>query len=505
MVAQTSAEERVRRPPIPHGPYLIVGLARAGRAAAHRLSALLGASAVRVWDDSAAARRRHTASVSPFTVVGDEREALLGARAVVKSPGVPLDHPLLARARAGGLPVLDELELGWRLASGPTIAVTGTNGKSTTVALIAAAMTRSARQAAVVGNVDPEQGIPFAALDPGYDGPVVAEVSSFQAAGLHEMLPDAAVFTNLTQEHTQWHGSMRAYALAKRRLFIAGSDCVPLAVINRDDKLGRELLEQVGRLGGSTLSYGRGRSADYRVIESRWDGERSTIALLTPLGQLELRTPLWGAHNAENVAAALALCDGIGLDREQTLAALHSARPPAGRLEHICAGQSFDVFVDFAHSPDAIQCVLSTLRTMTTPRKSRLIVVCGLPRGSADVRELAGRVARLGCDHLILTAWSAYGEPRMIAFGSVLAGARRAPGARLEIVLERRAAIGRALSLARPGDVVAILGRGARASMAVSPHAQRVPFDDRQVVRELLIDLDERERASRRATRALVA
>jgi len=478
----------VSRPAVPEGPYLVVGLGRAGLAAIDALVGRFGAADVRAWDDSQSARSRKVIPAGRGLVrVSERASALEGIRAVVKSPGIPPAHPLLVSARRRGLPIIDELELGWRLSTRPMVAVTGTNGKSTTAALVAAALQANGMWPALAGNVESDRGVPLSALSEGHEGWVVAEVSSYQASGLVALLAQAAVFTNLTPDHLHWHGSMKAYAEAKRRLFVDGRRAVALAVLNADDPFGRGLGEEIRARGGRTLTYGRAPDADYRIAACDWTARESRVALATPSGPLQIEGRLPGAHNAANVAAALALADGLGLARARTLPAIAATPLPPGRLELLDAGQPFDVFVDFAHSPDSLTRALTAMRAIAAPRGGRLIAVVGLaPSGERLTRLTCGRAARAGCDHLVLCAWSLKGEPPLIALSSVLAGARETRGAELEVVLDRRRAIARGLSLARSGDVVAILGRGPLTSVRVDAHSTPVPFDDREVARELL-------------------
>ncbi len=152
------------------------------------------------------------------------------------------------------------------------------------------------------------------------------------------------------------------------------------------------------------------------------------------------------------MAAVLALADGLGLSRAPTLQALSGTPLLEGRLERVEAGQPFEVIIDFAHSPDSIDRVLEHLGTIAKENAGRLIAVLGMaPTGERMTREACGRIARTRADHLVLSAWSIRGEPQLLSLAWVLAGARAAQGARLEIVIQRRAAIARALSLAAPG------------------------------------------------------
>ncbi|HEY5318102.1 MAG TPA: Mur ligase family protein [Solirubrobacteraceae bacterium] len=454
------------------------------------LCARFGASSVRVWDDSrgpvVAALKAGLAARGISEVAGPD--SLGDIRSVIKSPGVTPGHPLLRAARAGHLPVIDELELGWRLSQRPLVSVTGTNGKSTTTALVFAALEAAGSRPALAGNTDASRGCPLSALAPGGDGWVVAEISSYQAEGSPALLPDASVLTNLTLDHLHWHGTMGAYAAAKRRLFVRGWRATGLAVLNVEDPFGRRLAREVGERGGRVLGYGHRASADYRVLGCASTLRGSVLELGTPAGRVKLETKLSGAHNAENLAAALALADGLGLPRASTLSALAEMAPLPGRFEILDAPAPFDVIVDFAHTPDAVARTLAAMRSIVTERGGRLIVVlAGLARTERPTREATGIAARTGADHLILCASSLHGEPPMVALSGLLSGARSVEHGTLEVVLDRRAAIARALTRAGAGDVVAILGRGPVSRHSYGAKARPGTFDDREVARELLL------------------
>jgi UDP-N-acetylmuramoyl-L-alanyl-D-glutamate--2,6-diaminopimelate ligase len=478
-----------------------MGLGNAGRAAVEALAARNGPSSVLVWDDSGGdevrAMRRSLAKQGVATA-SDEARALQRVHAVVKSPGIPMEHPLVAAAGRRGLPVLDELELGWRLSSQPVVAVTGTDGKSTTTALVLSVLGAAGGRPLLTGNVEGFRGAPaMSAIPAEHDGWLVAEVSSYQAEGSPAFLPSAAVLTNLTEAHLLRHRTMAAYAAAKRRMFVRGDRAVELAVLNVDDAFGRQLAREVGDRDGRVLTYGFGTDADWRIRSSS-STLRTGAVELEALGELiRIDTRLPGAHNAANAAAALALADGLGLAREPTLCALASAAPVPGRFEPVDEGQPFDVVVDFAHTPVAVRRVLETARELVAGRGGRVIAVMGkVGRAARRYDEAIGRAARSGADHLVLCASSLRGEPPLIELEGVLAGARAVDGADLEVVLDRRRAIARGLSAARPGDLVAILGRGGRRRFTYDAKGPPGSFDDREVARELLL---ERESASQPA------
>jgi UDP-N-acetylmuramoylalanine--D-glutamate ligase len=198
------------RPPLPEGPYLVVGLARSGIAAARMLAAhgeVLGV-------DSG---RPEVPPDVPAELGSDGLEALERAALVVKSPGVPNEAPVIARARELGVPVAGELELAWRLLPNRFVAVTGTNGKTTTTELLGAIWRAAGLPVAVAGNVGTPLASLVGAVEP--DATIVCEVSSFQAEDSSELAPDIAVLLNLTPDHLDRHGSFEAYRDAKLRLF----------------------------------------------------------------------------------------------------------------------------------------------------------------------------------------------------------------------------------------------------------------------------------------------
>ncbi|HET7591312.1 MAG TPA: Mur ligase family protein [Solirubrobacterales bacterium] len=478
------------RPPLPPAPYLVVGLGRAGFAAARALAGAVGAAAVRAWDGAAdTAQLERAAELRRIGVevrLGDDGlDALGGARTVVKSPGVPPEIPVVAEALRRGTPLVDELEIGWHLVPAPVVAVTGTKGKSTTSDLCVEMLRANGLDPVLTGNTDFGPPLSELALGEPPDS-LVAEVSSFQAEFAAGLAVDAAAFTNLAPDHVNRHKTMEEYGAAKRRLFVRGEWCVPLAALNRDDAMGRRLAAEVAERGGTALTYGFGADADYRILDCRWDLRRAEVALEAPGGRLQLETRLPGLHNTADLVAVLALSDGLGMPREATLEALSQATPPSGRFEVLEHDSPFEVVVDRALMPDSVENVLKTARRAVAPA-GRLLVVLSIMADSAPVvgRKI-GAAARELSDHLVLSATSYRGEPRLVALAALAAGARGASGGRLEVVIDRRRAIARALSLAREGDVVAILGRGDTTREATDRRGGFRDLDDRDLVRELI-------------------
>jgi UDP-N-acetylmuramoylalanine-D-glutamate ligase len=479
-----------QRPSLPPGPYLVVGLGRAGFAAARALAAKVGARAVRVWDAANDDVQRERADVLSSIGVdvalgGDGRAALGDARTLVKSPGVPPTIPVVAEALRRGLVLVDELEIGWALVPAPTVAVTGTNGKSTVSALCVQVLAAHGLAPELTGNT--EFGPPLSELSDAPPRSVVAEVSSYQSEFARELAVEAAVFTNLTREHLNRHGDLEEYGAAKRRLFVRGEWCVPIASLNVDDPFGRRLAGEIERRGGRAFAYGFSEEADYRIAASRWGLHGGELEVRTPDGPVQLETVLPGAHNAANLTAVLALADGLDLPRERTLEALAGAAAPPGRFEVLDTDAPFDVVVDFAISADAVSNVLRTARTPAAARGGRVLTVLTiLGRSTPLIGPEVGAAARELSDHLVLCGSSYRGEPRLVALAELRSGARAARGGTVETIIDRREAIARALSAARLGDVVAILGRGATTREATDARGGFRELDDRQIVRELV-------------------
>lgn len=480
-----------RRPPLPPGPFLVVGLGRAGMSAARALVAHGGAESVRAWDSSAdAAQRQGAAELRALGVEvrlgGDGTDLLAGVATVVKSPGVPPKTPVVAAALSRGLEVLDELEIGWRLLPVPTVGVTGTNGKSTVSGLCVAILAAHGLEPVLCGNT--EFGGAMAEVAAGPPPPsLVAEVSSYQLEFPGKMLVDGAIFTNLSVDHLNRHPTMAEYGAAKRNLFVRDDDAVPLAALNVDDEFGAVLAREVEERGGRALRYGRNKAADYRVVRCDWDFRRAGLRLETPSGAVEVETRLPGLHNAANVAAALALADGLGLGRGPTLAALASVPPVPGRFEAVEVDAPFDVVVDFGISPAGVAAALEAVRPPVAARGGRVLaVLCSLGYSAIAFGPQTGAIARALSDHLILSGGSYRGEARLPLLAALAAGARAGRGGELEIVIDRRDAIARAIELARPGDVVVLLGRGPTAHEATDLRGGFVELEDAAVACELV-------------------
>jgi UDP-N-acetylmuramoyl-L-alanyl-D-glutamate--2,6-diaminopimelate ligase len=420
------------------------------------------------------------------TYLGGDGLAVLGeARTVVKSPGVPPEIPVVAEALRRGAALIDELEIGWHLVPAPTVGVTGTNGKSTTSALCEGVLRANGFEPVLAGNTEFGPPLTEVALQ-GPPASVVVEVSSYQVEFARALAVDGAIFTNLTPDHLNRHADMEAYAAAKRRLFVRGDWCVPLAALNADDPRGRQLATEVAERGGRAITYGFGEGVDYRVARCSWGLQEAELEVEAPDGRVVLQTTLPGEHNAGNATAVLALADGLGLPRQATLQALSGTAPVPGRFERVEVDRPFDVIVDYAYTRASVGRVLETGRRLVRERGGRLLTVQALVgRTGPHIGAEVGARARELSDHLVLCGSSYRGEPRLVNLAELAKGARGAVGGTLELTIGRREAIAMALDRARPGDLVMILGRGPTSREATDWRGGFVEMDDRQIVREL--------------------
>jgi UDP-N-acetylmuramoyl-L-alanyl-D-glutamate--2,6-diaminopimelate ligase len=478
------------RPAPPRGPYVVAGMARAGCAAVDALLRHARGASVVGWDSADNPGLRSTQALlgnrGVPVVLGGRVSDLLdrqpAPRTLIKSPGIRLQSPAVAAAVERGVEVIDEAELGWRLDPRPFVSVTGTNGKSTTAAFALAVLRAAGRQPVLAGNT--HFGPPLCAASRVPGDVVVAEISSFQLAGSSALLPDAAVFTNLTFEHWGWHGGEAAYREAKAKLFVRGDECVPACAINVDDAFGRTLAEAVTERGGRVVGFGRSPAADYRLVDCRWDLRRAEIRAATPHGEIEAEVPLPGPHNGFNALGAVAVADALGLDPRQAAEAIRDAPPPPGRFEVVDEGQGFDVVVDYGHTVDGVLRSLETARALLEARGGGTLRVVGsmLAFADEDERFAVGRALADHADHLVLTTQRVTpDDPAGLPLG--LAEGAKNGQAEVEAVVDRGPAIERAIAAARDGDVVLILGRGAFTGPVADASGNWTEFDDRAQAR----------------------
>jgi UDP-N-acetylmuramoyl-L-alanyl-D-glutamate--2,6-diaminopimelate ligase len=432
---------------------------------------------------SEAVRRGAVAVVSQASRPADLAETVAWVQ-------VPLARRALALAAANfyGRPA-DVLEI---------VGVTGTNGKTTTSFLIdsilraagrrtglfGTVLYRTPKRAALASNTTPESldlARLLAELREEGGTSAVLEVSS------HALAMDrvwgcrftAAVFTNLTRDHLDFHQTMDDYFAAKRRLFEGtGAGAPGVGIVNLDDPRGREL----AGLAARTVTYGFAGDADVSTADYRLSPAGLQFTLRTPAGPIELRSGLVGRVNVSNILAAAATALGLGIAPEAIAKGIARIENVPGRFERVEQGQAFPVVVDYAHTDDALGRLTETARELKLP--GRVVLLCGAG-GDRDraKRPLMGEAAGRGADLVVVTSDNPRSEDPQAIVNDILPGVERT-GAKFLVEVDRARAIEKILAEAAPGDIVLIAGKGHEAYQVLEDRT--IPFDDRQVARQAL-------------------
>lgn len=355
------------------------------------------------------------------------------------------------------------------------VGITGTNGKTTTVHLLASVLRAAGKPTGIIGTLTGERTTPestdlqarFAAMRDGGDRAVALEVSS-HALVQHrvEATSFAAVaFTNLSRDHLDYHASMEEYFKAKALLFTP--EFAPVAVIDVDGPYGRLL--------ASTIDIPTVIRTGASQVDIRELGASSSVAMWRGV---ELRVPLGGRFNVANAVLAAELGSVLGATDEQVAEGIASAGPVPGRFERVDVGQPYAIVVDYAHTPDGIEQLLTAARELADV--SRVIVVfgCGGDR-DATKRPFMARAAEEGADRVVVTSDNPRTEDPQAIIDDVLAGFSSRPWL---VEPDRRAAIAAALAEARAGDIVVIAGKGHESTQDLGSRVE--PFDDRVVAAE---------------------
>jgi UDP-N-acetylmuramoyl-L-alanyl-D-glutamate--2,6-diaminopimelate ligase len=448
-----------------------------------------------------------------FCVPGYERDGhdfaaqalAAGAAALVVERPLGLDVPevLVASARASMGPLAARF---YREPSSSlrVIGITGTNGKTTTAHLVCSLLEATGERCGLLGTVEsrvagerraatrttPEAidlQADFRAMLDGGERSCAMEVSSHALAlGRTDCVRfTAAIFTNLTQDHLDFHETMEDYFQAKRLLFVPPGlrEKPSIAIVNLDDPYGLRLAAELD----AVVTFAVDTDADYRARGLRTELGGTSLELDTPLGTRSLSLGLSGRFNVSNALGALATVHSLGGELDTILAALERGVRVPGRLEPVELGQDFAVFVDYAHTPDSLQNVLSTVREVS---RGRVICVFGAG-GDRDrgKRPLMGAIGARLADVLLVTSDNPRSEDPEAIIAQIMAGARdsRRPSTAAPVVCEvdRRAAIERAVSVAESGDVLVIAGKGHEQGQELAGGV-KLPFDDVTVAREAL-------------------
>ena len=378
------------------------------------------------------------------------------------------------------------------------VGVTGTNGKTTTAFMVKAIMEAAGLGTGLLGTVQYQVGqriIPAARTTPesveiqdlmsqmlrADCAAVSMEVSSHaldrkRVAGIDF---DVAIFTNLSQDHLDYHGSMEEYFKAKSRLF-AGLGAMHKrgqAVVNADNEYGRRL---IAGLGGenAVVTYGVLGDAAISASDIRVSADETYFVVRTPLGSVPITLPVIGRYNVHNALAAIGAAVALGIDLRTIERALAELPAVPGRLERIPTGQPLGVYVDYAHTEDALRNVLTTVGELT-PGRVICVFGCGGDRDPGK-RAPMGQAAQELADFSILTSDNPRTEDPREILRQVAAGFPAGTTERYVVIPERREAIERALDLAQPGDSVLIAGKGHESYQEIA--GAFTPFSDRQVV-----------------------
>lgn len=376
------------------------------------------------------------------------------------------------------------------------IGVTGTNGKTTCTQLIAQAFELLGTRCGVVGTLG--WGFPgrldatmhttpdavslqqmLAGLRAAGATAAALEVSShaLKQGRVRGLRFATAIFTNLTHDHLDYHGSFEDYGASKQMLF--ARERLKNAVINSDDPFGRRLLDALPR-GVDALSYGVAHTgARVRAIDPLFSADGLAAQVVTPWGRGTLRTPLLGHFNLHNALAALSVLCLHGVAFDDALAVFPRLSPVAGRMERIAAAEGPLVIVDYAHTPDALEQTLRALRRHC-PGRLWCVFGCGGDRDRAK-RPLMGRIAWEHADELLITSDNPRSEDPAAIIAEIATGLPEHGAAREP---DRAAAIRRAIGAARPGDCVLIAGKGHEDYQEAS--GARTPFSDAGIARDAL-------------------
>jgi len=385
--------------------------------------------------------------------------------------------------------------------------VTGTNGKTTTTYLLESMLRSAGRTSVLIGTIEyhvageirpsphttPESRDIFQLLAEGVAASAteaVMEVSSHaldqgRVWGLHW---DTAIFTNLTQDHLDYHGDMETYFQAKAKMFTGHGAAPPrVAIVHAEDSYGERLLALARAAGSEVISYGL-HQGDFRSEKVELDSDGSSFRMITPSGAIDLRTKLAGPVNVLNLLSASAAAAARGLTLKEIVRGMENIDHVPGRFQSVNCGQPFTVVVDYAHTEDALRNLTRLARMLASPRGGRVITVfgCGGDRDRAK-RPKMGRAAGEGSDFVVATSDNPRSEEPAAILEEILPGLK-ASSVQFRIEPDRAGAIALAISEARKNDVVIIAGKGHEKVQIF--HDRTIPFDDAEVARQALCGND---------------
>ena len=378
------------------------------------------------------------------------------------------------------------------------VGITGTNGKTTTSFLVDSIVRAAGRNSGLFGTI--AYRTPLVTRPATTTTPESLDLQGFlaevaRAGGTHAVLEAsshalaldrvwgcrfaAAVFTNLTRDHLDFHRDFEDYFAAKRRLFEGtGAGAPAVGIINLDDEYGRRLTG----LAKKTLSYGLASGAQVTTKKFALGFSGLEFLAETPAGKVEVRSRLVGRINVYNLLAAIATAVALGLPREAIEAGIRQLESVPGRFERIDVGQPFLLVVDYAHTDDALQNLLATARELHPTGRVITLFGCGGDRDRSK-RPLMGEAAGRGSDVVVLSSDNPRSEDPLKIINDALVGLQRTPAKAL-VEPDRERAIEMALDQARPGDIVLLAGKGHETTQVLKDRV--LEFDDREVARALL-------------------
>jgi UDP-N-acetylmuramoyl-L-alanyl-D-glutamate--2,6-diaminopimelate ligase len=386
---------------------------------------------------------------------------------------------------------LASLVYGRPSAALPIIGVTGTNGKTTTSYFLAAGMRAAGKKAGLIGTVETRMGdvvVPSLHTTPEASD-LQATLATMHEQGVHAVAMEvsshalalhrvdgtafaAAIFTNLSQDHLDFHRDIEDYYQAKARLFTP--EFTNVAVVDVDDAFGARLAREVDTPVVTVSPAGRS-DADWTVSDVALDAAGSSFVLHGPGGQqATARTQLTGPFNVANATLAIVALAETGLPLARAVEGVAACASVPGRMQRVEVGQPFTAVVDYAHTPDAVGNLLAALRPVTAGRLI-LVLGCGGDRDRSK-RPLMGAAAVAGSDVAILTSDNPRSEDPNAILREMAAGIGDSPAAEVHVEADRRRAIRRAVACARPGDAVVVAGKGHERVQEIA--GRSYPFDD---------------------------
>lgn len=390
------------------------------------------------------------------------------------------------------------------------IGVTGTNGKTSVSQWLAQCLTKLDQKTAVLGTigngfVDTEANVLAEASNTTPDAillqnmladfvaqqakTVVMEVSShgLDQGRVNGVVFDVAVLTNLTRDHLDYHGTMEAYATAKQKLF--DFDCLKISVLNADDAFGQALAKSLSLQGKLALTYGL-EHGDVCGSHLKLNDAGLSMQVTTPAGDALLAAPVLGRFNAYNLLAVLATLLALKVSFNDAIAAISQIKPVAGRMQQFGGANLPLVVVDYAHTPDALEKVLSTLREQLQAGAKLICVFgCGGNR-DAGKRPLMGAIARKFADSVIVTSDNPRSEDASAIIQAITGG--NADGYLIEV--DRASAIKLAIQRANKGDIVLVAGKGHENYQEIA--GVKTPFDDALIAQEVLKNIQAQQAKS---------